>query len=142
VYLPNGVEIDWLAARIADLSASDITVSLIRVSNFAWETTDTVATFSSSGNTGPDYVYTEFGVAADDTYADVLYPFYSYYVETCLPSGDFRLNQMRIYYSGDELVFEGLPLRRQLHQLPMGGRPGLPAPGRHRHLGARVDRGQ
>jgi len=105
VYFPQGAKIEFLRAWIADLGVANVTVSLKRVSNWLPDQVDTVASVTSSWDTA-DYVYNMVGTASNPAYSDVIYHSYSYYVETCLPTADFRLNQVSIEYSGDTLIFD------------------------------------
>ncbi len=93
-YLPDGVEVYQMVATLYDNDATnDIYVQLWRVDN-STGVTAIMGEVSTSGAQAS--IVTPF--EASMNYPAVEYPYYSYYVTTCLLGASHRLYAVRVYY--------------------------------------------
>lgn len=96
IYIPQGAKVMEVFASVYDNDvARGISIAVRRVDNFSGGT-DILASMST---TGPD-AFAGVQVISDITVLDnlITYPDYSYYVTTCLGSGDIRLYSVRLYF--------------------------------------------
>ncbi len=95
VYLPNGATVTDIFATVYDNDATyNLSLDFRRVDNFAGGT-DTMAAMTTAGTFAGVQVVSESTI----TEPLVLYPDFSYYLTTCLLSGNIRLYSVRLYYT-------------------------------------------
>jgi hypothetical protein len=95
VYLPNGATVTDIFATVYDNDATyNLSMNLRRVDNFNGGAI-TMAAMTTAGTFAGVQVVSESMI----TEPLVLYPDFSYYITTCLLSGNIRLYSVRLYYS-------------------------------------------